>query len=356
MDSVASGLGRRLGRTWSRLSALAGSGRDAPAILMYHRIATPICDPWGLSVTPNRFREQLTMLKAHRCVMSMDQLADGLEADCVPPLATALTFDDGYLDNFETAKPILEELQIPATMFLPTGVVGSGRSFWWDELARLVLGSRRAACFEIEVAGARLAARWGHQHRVPPDLAKWRTGRRSTDPRRLAYVSLWRALQQLSAEDRDQAMETLHELLNGGDVAFVTEAELPMSGRAARELASPMISLGGHGLTHASLPSLPLAELTEEIVGSRAGIAELNGGVPPSGFAYPPGDWNARAREAVAGAGFRWAVTTRSGKIDRDRFDPFALPRISVANWSGRLLLLRLRAASQRVVSTALRQ
>ena len=77
MDSVASGLGRRLGRTWSRLSALAGSGRDAPAILMYHRIATPICDPWGLSVTPNRFREQLTMLKAHRCVMSMDQLADG---------------------------------------------------------------------------------------------------------------------------------------------------------------------------------------------------------------------------------------------------------------------------------------
>jgi hypothetical protein len=45
---------------------------DSPAILMYHRIATPDVDPWGLSVSPERFAEQVETLSVRRTVLSMD--------------------------------------------------------------------------------------------------------------------------------------------------------------------------------------------------------------------------------------------------------------------------------------------
>ena len=53
----------------------------------------------------------------------------------------AITFDDGYADNAKLAGPILEGLGMPATFFITAGVVGSGREFWWDRLANLLLSS-----------------------------------------------------------------------------------------------------------------------------------------------------------------------------------------------------------------------
>ena len=41
---------------------------DSPAILMYHRIAMPAVDPWGLSVSPERFAEQVQALRARRTI------------------------------------------------------------------------------------------------------------------------------------------------------------------------------------------------------------------------------------------------------------------------------------------------
>ena len=160
---------------------------------MYHRVADPPLDPWGLCVAPDRFRDQLVALKAHRVVISLDELVDALEAGAVPPRATALTFDDGYSDNASTAKPLLEELGVPATMFLTTGSLGKDRPFWWDELATLVLAGRRAADFDFEVAGVRLAARWDAQDSLPRDLKDWRTQAGTNAPRRVAYATPRRA-------------------------------------------------------------------------------------------------------------------------------------------------------------------
>ena len=110
-----------------------------PAILMYHRIATPDVDPWGLSVSPERFAEQVHALRARRTTLSMDAFVARLRSGALPHDAVALTFDDGYLDNLRRAKPILEAAGVPATVFLTTGRIGTGEEFWWDELARMVL-------------------------------------------------------------------------------------------------------------------------------------------------------------------------------------------------------------------------
>jgi peptidoglycan/xylan/chitin deacetylase (PgdA/CDA1 family) len=49
-----------------------------------------------------------------------------------------VTFDDGYIDNYTFAYPILEELQIPATIFVTSGYIEKEREYWWDELERIL--------------------------------------------------------------------------------------------------------------------------------------------------------------------------------------------------------------------------
>lgn len=92
----------------------------APVILMYHRIWEPACDPWGLCVSPVRFAAQMRALKAHRIVLHMNEFVALLQNGSLSPLAAAVTFDDGYIDNLTVAKPILDRFGIPATVFLMT--------------------------------------------------------------------------------------------------------------------------------------------------------------------------------------------------------------------------------------------
>ena len=334
---------RRLAPALRRARRLAPSAREAAVILMYHRIASPPYDPWGLCVSPERFREQVAALLEHRTPLALDDLVEALESGAVPPRAVALTFDDGYADNVDAAKPILEAMRVPATMFLTTGLIGSGKQFWWDELATWVLGGRGAADFDFDVAGTRLRARWPSQNALPHDLAAWRYTDATSDERREAYLSLWRSLQRMEPGDRAAAMAELRErLFEETALGDRTDAR-PMTRAAARELASGVTSVGAHGRSHVPLPSLPLLARSDEIIGGRADVALLTGKGAPTGFAYPHGEWDAETRAMVVQAGFRWAVTTEAAKIDPRRYDPFSLPRLQAGNWQAADLLRALR-------------
>jgi peptidoglycan/xylan/chitin deacetylase (PgdA/CDA1 family) len=310
---------------------------------MYHRIANPPYDPWGLCVAPERFRDQLAVLRTHRVLMPMDDLVEALASGTAPPRATALTFDDGYSDNAAAAKPLLEEMQVPATMFLTTGLLGSERPFWWDELAMLALAGRRAANIDFEVAGVHLAARWERQDSLPPDLRHWRTFDKTGDLRRSAYARLWSALQRLEASARDRAMAALRERLPRDDSLVEAGGDWPLSVVAARDLPSRTISLGGHGRAHVPLPALPLEARRVEIAGGRADLLAIDPNGQAAGFTYPHGEWDAATRDIVIEAGYRWAAAAHEGKVDTSDYDRFALPRIKVDDWSGAQLLRRMR-------------
>lgn len=81
-------------------------------------------------MTPERFADQLKVLKSFRRPLSMDVLVDDLEKGCLDRRAVALTFDDGYIDNLTSAKPLLEAARVPATVFLTTGRLGATEPFW----------------------------------------------------------------------------------------------------------------------------------------------------------------------------------------------------------------------------------
>src|SRR5882724_181949 len=85
---------------------------DNPAvILLYHRVTYLQTDPQLLSVTPENFYDQVTLLKNKYALLQIEEFFDMLvHRKKIPKNAVILTFDDGYADNCLEALPILESL------------------------------------------------------------------------------------------------------------------------------------------------------------------------------------------------------------------------------------------------------
>ena len=316
--------------------------RGGPAILMYHRIATPDVDPWGLSVSPERFAEQVQVLRARRTILSMDALVARLQSGDLPHDAVALTFDDGYLDNLRQAKPILEAAGVPATVFLTTGRIGTDEEFWWDELARMVLCRAEPLSASVTVEAESLQI---DLLPIDPEMeprVTWRAWDRPVTAREATYQTLWRALRDCAPERREGAMAQLRRVF---DATRPNPEDLPMSAADVRRIVSDRISIGAHGCTHQPLTSLPAAARVEEIQRSRA-EAEALSALPVTGFAYPHGDRDAETIDMVRRAGYRWACSTCEATIDPLHADLHDLSRIAVRDWRANMLLVKLDAAS----------
>jgi peptidoglycan/xylan/chitin deacetylase (PgdA/CDA1 family) len=105
-------------------------------ILVYHRTIArvPGLPPPKHNVTPPRFREQLSGLRARGYQFWPLQrvLKCHAQRQPVPPRTVVVTFDDGYASVIQQAWPILRELEIPATVFLATAFLDSDQPFPFD--------------------------------------------------------------------------------------------------------------------------------------------------------------------------------------------------------------------------------
>ena len=97
-------------------------------VLLYHAVSEDRDSPTsaGTSVTPRMFDAQMAHLRNHFRILPLDELISGPPEDSAR--AAAVTFDDGYRDNYQAAYPILRKHGIPAAFFLTAGQVGRD----WD--------------------------------------------------------------------------------------------------------------------------------------------------------------------------------------------------------------------------------
>ncbi|MFC1877921.1 polysaccharide deacetylase family protein [Thermodesulfobacteriota bacterium] len=105
-------------------------------VLMYHRVVDAHFDPHNLAVSPKHFREHLKVLRKLTFPRRLQDVVDNWSNTNTD---VAVTFDDGYADNLFEALPALETNDIPATIFLSTGMLDQD-GFWIDRLARCLLG------------------------------------------------------------------------------------------------------------------------------------------------------------------------------------------------------------------------
>ena len=287
--------------------------RSRPLILMYHRVAAPAIDPWGLAVHPDRFEAHLELLRRRRTVLSVGEMVTRLQAGTLPDNALAITFDDGYRDNLVAARPRLAAHGMPATLFLTAGAIGQAREFWWDELARAIFVGGGSA---------------------DGDDVAWRAWQEPRSDRQRAYLDQWQRLRTAGAAERDESMAGLREALR---LDPADPADLPMSRGDVEEIVrGGLFEIGGHTMTHPVLPLLDRRQRRFEIAHGKRCCEEVTGH-PIAGFAYPHGAVDGDSRAAVRECGFSWACSTAGTPLRPDS-DVFALPRLYVPDCDAREL------------------
>lgn len=290
-------------------------------VLRYHSVSEPTAanDCYrcpSIATSPETFERQIRFLAERYRVVPLGLLVDHLAAgEPFPARAVALTFDDGYRDNYLYVLPILRALGLPATVFVTTDAIGDGWRFWVSRL-RFVLLQSRTPWLEVPVLG--------------PVPLRTRGDRLRTIDR------LTLELKRLPPEPRDAHLERL--------VAAAGIAEPPpaaarwmMDWTELREMAAAGIEIGAHTRTHPVLTRVPAEEATVEIADSRR-VLEEGLGRPVVHFAYPNGggvsNHDARVAAMVREAGFRSAATSDRGPL-RLGDDPFRLRRVGVSERHG---------------------
>jgi peptidoglycan/xylan/chitin deacetylase (PgdA/CDA1 family) len=285
---------------------------------MYHRVIDLARDPYQLAVSPAHFAQQLEHLKRSCTVLPLIDLIEALQAKAIPPRAVAITFDDGYVDNYGEAYPLLRAASLPATIFVASGKVDSAREQWWDDLDRII-------CLPDRVP-ARL------QLRVQDRSYEWPTA--TMGQREAARHAVHAVLHSQVIAVREQALEQLCDWA-GIDRAGRSDYRAVTAEQLKALAADPLVAIGGHTVNHPSLASLTREEQGAEIMRGREMLAAWLGKLPVA-FAYPYGtrlDYTLETAALVRTAGFRAACTTVHGSVESGD-DVFALRRSAVFNWN----------------------
>lgn len=319
-------------------------------ILLYHRIAELPTDPQLLSVSPKNFAEQLSVIKQLGVPVSLGSLSGELSRRKVTPKSIVITFDDGAADNLWEAKPLLEKHEIPATVFISTGYVKTGREYWWDELDRLILQPGELPPeLQLNVAGKSFDWKLANNSNyTDADFSAHKTWdvSHAAEPtaRQSLYRSLINFLYPLPAAERVAALDKLQEWV--GNSAGTRESHRALTENEIVELAAGgLVEVGAHTVTHSVLANLPAAEQRYEIQQSKTDLENVLGR-PVESFAYPFGtlsDYNDTTVQLVKELGFKYACSNFKDMVQPGA-DLFQLPRQIVRNWDGEQFTRNLEA------------
>lgn len=300
---------------------------------MYHDLRRDDDFPNWLRVPVSEFDRQLDWLGRVGRFVGPEQLARPQDLPRGVP-HFLLTFDDGYVNNLELARPLLERHRAPALFFVSTEHLETGRPFWFDEVVTVVQAGGLA---ELDLAP------WG--------LGRFRFRPGPADRRWDDIQALLTALKAQGDADDPAVAAVLEDLRrrHGGLLAEHLPRFRPL---AAAEVAAldrdPWCTVASHAHRHAVLTRLPAADLDDGLRRSRRILEDLCGREVRD-LAYPNGDHDARVEAAARAAGYERGYTVAPG-LAGSRTPPLCIPRLGVdgvgAPWLLRWRLVRLLAAA----------
>ena len=305
---------------------------------MYHRIANPESDVWEITVTPERFEEQLQVLQKLGNVVPLQQLVNGLKSGRLPKNSIAITFDDGYIDNFTVAKPLLEKYGLPATFFITSMNIGSEKEFWWDELEHLILFAEKLPKdFSLTINDQQIAIDLKEETTLTGELRQkhhnWIAGVEAYPTARAElFYLVWEQLRLLPyAEQQEQ----LQNIRNWADTPGITRPGYrTMSAAELKLLASnDLFTIGAHTLTHPALASYPFSFQNKELSENRKILRELTS-QDVDLLSYPFGNYNNDTIAITRDTGFAAAFTTEEKTI-KSTSPKYTLGRFQVKNITG---------------------
>jgi len=282
-------------------------------ILMYHGVTDlqgSRTNIFGKHVFVEHFREQIEFFVRNYNVVSLEDLIVALRSNRPIRDSLVITFDDGYRNMYSVAYPVLKEHGAPASVFLATGLVGTGRWAWVDKVEFLLMN---APLREIRLSSLNIDLTLGDLTQRREAIIRLKTMLKSCDE--------WKkgeAIQELEGKslvECGQPMEN-YEFLNWDEI---------------KEMSGNQISFGAHTVNHPILSRCYFEDAKEEILDSKRTI-EKKLGTKITTFCYPNGkhgDYTPQIKEFCR-KHFDCAVSANHGTVSIDGLDLYELRRIGV--------------------------
>ncbi|MDX9763246.1 MAG: polysaccharide deacetylase family protein [Desulfomonilia bacterium] len=285
-------------------------------VLMYHRIVRSreqyknLIQP-GMFVAEETFEKHIAFLKKKFSIITLDEMVRRIDRGQSVNRCCSITFDDGWKDTYEAAFPILKKYQVPASIFLATGYIGTDKWFWPEELNRCLrmLFDMRSNHLEtgniLKQLNIDLHENKGKNRTELINDVIERVKGYHPDQRELL-------MKRLRGIFPDSSRERL--LMNWDEVSQMHE--------------SGLASFGAHTVNHVYLDQMEAEAIRYEICLSKQMI-ENHLGVPATLFAYPNGNYTASNIAMLEQNNILGAVTTRRGYVDKNT-PLLEMPRIAM--------------------------
>lgn len=289
------------------LELLAPGGAKAKLnTFIFHRVL-PKPDPiFPDEVDANRFDQMLGWITQWFNVLPLDEALERLKKNTLPPRSAAITFDDGYEDNFSIALPLLKKHKVSATFFIATGFLDGGR-MWNDSVIEAIRRTERPT-LDLTSIGLQVI-------RVT-----------DIDEKRTAIAKVIGALKYEQFDTRRTKTDALAEL-----AGVELPTDLMMNSVQVCEMYAQGMGIGAHTVNHPILARIDLKSAEQEILNSKLVLEGLIN-EPITLFAYPNGklgqDYEPEHATLAKKLGFSGAVATDWG-VANNKSDLFKIPRFT---------------------------
>jgi peptidoglycan/xylan/chitin deacetylase (PgdA/CDA1 family)/CelD/BcsL family acetyltransferase involved in cellulose biosynthesis len=270
-------------------------------IFYFHRVNDER-DPFSYSLSAAVFDRQMRFLARHYKVVSLAEVVTRLADRTPAEPVVAITFDDGFQDNYQYAFPILQRYGLPATIFLTTGSIDSREPLWFERLSHAVKTTTQQF-IDVEIDIPR---------RLPMRSAAERLHTKNQ------IISL---LRPLPDSDRRTILTSLLSVLGEPQ----DQKDVMLTWDEIRHMKKHAIDFGGHTVTHPFVSKLS-PELAQWELSECKRRIESETQAQVRHFAYPngrPGDFETWNKTVLYDAGYQAAVSTLWGvnSPDTDRME-----------------------------------
>jgi peptidoglycan/xylan/chitin deacetylase (PgdA/CDA1 family) len=314
------------------LALRSNRSSDWLSILTYHRFPSDNgvehFDDGVIDTTAEEFETHVSCLKRYFTIVGADELRALGTGAKLPPNPVAITFDDGYLDCYTRALPILQRHDCKAIFFVATSIISDRKLYWWDRIAYVVKHTQQE----------RLLLRYPIPLEIPLDES-----RSLTVERLLRLVKRQQLAQPFELEPFLDELTEVAQVPWSRDLERACADRLLMTWDQIRALRRAGMDVQSHTRSHRILQTLSSSELDEELAGSREDLGRELGELPHM-IAYPGGNPIAHAspiRSALQMSGYTLGLNNITGPTALNRqVDPFDIRRLAVGrNFSEPLLL-----------------
>lgn len=254
----------------------------------------------------NEFENNVKWLLNNTIILTEDDLIEIItNRKTASKLCSLITFDDGYIDNYTLAYPVLKKLNVPAIFYIPTGQINSRQLGWWDIIAYIIKNTSKTSIkYNDEVI--------------------------EMESRKSAIRLFQKIIKTRPHTETADLIIKLSETCNVALPEIQTQSNELMTWDQIREVSDNGISIGSHTHSHRVLSTIPIDEQRDELTISKS-IIENEIGRHVRTIAYPVGGYQhftSDTMKIAAECGYMAGFSFNTGVNYLDELSPYDIKRI----------------------------